>query len=66
MDPFRIRNVLTNSVSDFRRQVSVVDRSGVGDEARVFIYLLREDQRVKFVLRMQPQEAREKIDYLRE
>ncbi|XP_037093958.1 uncharacterized protein LOC119113795 [Pollicipes pollicipes] len=46
--------------------VHVRDRSEEGDEARVFIYLLRQDQRVKFVLRMQPQEARRRIDHLRD
>jgi hypothetical protein len=34
--------------------------------ARVFIYLLREDQRVRFVLRQHPPEVRERIDTFRE
>lgn len=34
--------------------------------ARVFIYLLREDQRVRFVLRQHPPEVRERIDVFRE
>lgn len=34
--------------------------------ARVFIYLLREDQRVRFVLRQQPPELRNRIDAFRE
>ncbi|GLH04217.1 Cadherin-87A [Gryllus bimaculatus] len=42
------------------------DTDGLQDMARVYIYLLREDQRVKFVLRQQPAEIREKIDILRE
>ncbi|KAJ1522204.1 hypothetical protein ONE63_002512 [Megalurothrips usitatus] len=42
------------------------DTGGLQDMARVFIYLLREDQRVRFVLRQHPPEVREKIDVLRE
>lgn len=42
------------------------DSAGHTDEAHVFIYLLREDQRVKFVLRLQPTEVREKIFTFRE
>lgn len=41
------------------------DTGGFKDVAHVFIYLLREDQRVKFVLRQQPSEVREKIDKFR-
>lgn len=42
------------------------DTGGLQDMARVFIYLLREDQRVRFVLRQHPPEVREKIDVLQE
>ena len=41
------------------------DTDGNSDRARVFIYLLREDQRVKFILRMSPEEVRNNIGYLR-
>lgn len=44
---------------DFR--VIVNDTDGYQDTAHVFIYLLREDQRVRFVLRQQPAEIREKM-----
>lgn len=46
--------------------VAVKDRDGFNDTAHVFIYLLREDQRVKFVLRQQSFELRERIDQFRE
>ncbi|XP_067000515.2 cadherin-23 [Anabrus simplex] len=42
------------------------DTDGFQDKAHVFIYLLREDQRVRFVLRQHPPEVRERIDILRE
>ena len=42
------------------------DTAGYQDVAHVFIYLLRDDQRVKFVLRQQPHEVREKINLFRE
>jgi len=42
------------------------DTDGFQDMARVFIYLLREDQRVRFVLRQHPSEVRERIDVFRE
>lgn len=42
------------------------DTDGLQDIAHVFIYLLREDQRVRFVLRQQPPELREKIYLFRE
>ncbi|XP_021707792.1 cadherin-23 isoform X2 [Aedes aegypti] len=45
----------------FDFKVLANDSAGHSDEAHVFIYLLREDQRVKFVLRLQPTEVREKI-----
>lgn len=46
--------------------VVVRDSDGLNDTAHVFIYLLREDQRVRFVLRQQNFELREKIDKFRE
>ncbi|KAJ8674820.1 hypothetical protein QAD02_010606 [Eretmocerus hayati] len=42
------------------------DTAGFQDSAKVFIYLLREDQRVRFVLRQHPPEIRNKIEYFRE
>nr|XP_023023050.1 cadherin-23 [Leptinotarsa decemlineata] len=42
------------------------DTGGLQDTARVFIYLLREDQRVRFVLRQNPPELRNKIEAFRE
>lgn len=38
------------------------DSSGLKDTAKATIYLLREDQRVRFVLRLSPSELREKLD----
>lgn len=46
-------------------QVTANDTGGLQDEAHVFIYLLREDQRVRFVLRAHPSEIREKIHIFR-
>lgn len=42
------------------------DTGGLQDKARVFIYLLREDQRVRFILRQQPMELRSRMDSFRE
>lgn len=42
------------------------DTGGLQDKARVFIYLLREDQRVMFVLRQHPTEIRSRIETFRE
>lgn len=42
------------------------DTGGLQDTARVFIYLLREDQRVMFVLRQHPTEIRTRIELFRE
>lgn len=47
-------------------QVLANDTGGLRDMARVFIYLLREDQRVMFVLRQQPIEIRNRIEAFRE
>lgn len=47
-------------------QVLANDTYGLEDRARVFIYLLREDQRVRFVLRQHPPEIRNKIETFRE
>ncbi|CAB0015650.1 unnamed protein product [Nesidiocoris tenuis] len=46
--------------------VYVNDTGGLADSAHVFIYLLREDQRVRFVLRQHPPELRGKTDRFRE
>ncbi|XP_076057455.1 cadherin 88C isoform X2 [Oratosquilla oratoria] len=58
----------------FDFQVYVNDTDGNSDFARVFIYLLREDQRVRFVLRQTPDESfgsmapqvRDQIEYFRD
>lgn len=42
------------------------DTGGLQDTAHVFIYLLREDQRVKFVLRQSPVQVREHIHRFRQ
>ncbi|XP_060525001.1 cadherin-23 isoform X2 [Cylas formicarius] len=42
------------------------DTAGLHDTARVFIYLLREDQRVRFVLRQTALELRNNIDVFRD
>ena len=47
-----------NQKGYFSFDVCAVDVSGDGDRARVVVYLLRQDQRVKFVTRSQPQEIR--------
>lgn len=47
-------------------QVLANDTGGLQDEAHVFIYLLREDQRVRFVLRAHPSEVRDKISIFRD
>ena len=41
------------------------DTAGMKDVAHVFIYLLREDQKVRFVFRLQPSELRNKINIFR-
>lgn len=46
--------------------VKVNDSGGLEDTARVLIYLLREDQRVRFVMRQNPPQLREKIDIFRD
>ena len=47
-----------NQKGYFRLSVCARDRGGRGDTATVVVYLLREDQRVKFVTRSQPDEIR--------
>lgn len=42
------------------------DTDGLQDTAHVFIYLLREDQRVKFILRQKPVTVRDNIELFRE
>ncbi|CAL1677979.1 unnamed protein product [Lasius platythorax] len=50
----------------FDFMILVNDTYGLQDTARVFIYLLREDQRVRFVLRQHPPEVRSRIEAFRE
>ena len=50
----------------FAFHVSVRDGFGHVDKATVQIYLLREDQRVRFVFRSQPAEIRARINRFRE
>ncbi|KAK9884479.1 hypothetical protein WA026_007322 [Henosepilachna vigintioctopunctata] len=50
----------------FDFMVMANDTGNLRDMARVFIYLLREDQRVRFVLRQHPPELRENIEVFRE
>ncbi|KAG1683802.1 Cadherin-23 [Nymphon striatum] len=62
----------------FEFRVKANDSSGLFDTSKVFlktntfeydlfqIYLLREDQRVKFILRLNPSELREKLDQFRD
>ncbi|CAH0406856.1 unnamed protein product [Chilo suppressalis] len=50
----------------FDFKVLANDTGGLRDEAHVFIYLLREDQRVRFVLRSHPSEVRDKIHIFRD
>ncbi|SPP80357.1 cadherin-23 [Drosophila guanche] len=42
------------------------DTLGMRDVAHVFIYLLREDQKVRFVFRLQPDELRSRVDIFRD
>ncbi|KAH8293460.1 hypothetical protein KR054_000643 [Drosophila jambulina] len=42
------------------------DTLGMRDVAHVFIYLLREDQKVRFVFRLQPDELRSRVDTFRD
>ena len=49
----------------FDFMVKANDTDGLQDIAHVFIYLLREDQRVKFVLRQQPGQVRERSESFR-
>ncbi|XP_057365539.1 cadherin-23-like isoform X1 [Daphnia carinata] len=50
----------------FDMEVYVNDSDGYSDSARVLVYLLRHDQRVKFVLRQHPQFLRTRIDQFKE
>lgn len=50
----------------FDFKVSVKDIGGFNDTAHIFIYLLRDDQRLKIVLRQQNFELRERVDRFRE
>ena len=51
----------THQKGHFTFSVCVKDEGGLSDRAEVFIYLLREDQRVKFVMRSHPEEIRAKM-----
>lgn len=50
----------------FDFKVTANDTGGLTDSAHVFIYLLREDQRVRFILRSHPSEIRERVGIFRE
>ena len=49
----------------FEFVITAEDKVGHIDAAKVQIYLLREDQRVRFVVRGQPKEIRAEIDEFR-
>lgn len=49
----------------FEFEIVANDTDGLFDSAKVFIYLLRQDQRVKFVLRLTPQELRQRLNKFR-
>ena len=55
----------THQKGHFTFSVCVKDEGGLSDRAEVFIYLLREDQRVKFVMRSHPEEIRAKMRQFR-
>uniref|UniRef100_T1KWL6 Cadherin domain-containing protein n=2 Tax=Tetranychus urticae TaxID=32264 RepID=T1KWL6_TETUR len=50
----------------FEFQIIANDSRGLHDTAKVKIYLLREDQRVRFVLRLTPSELRERLEKFRD
>ena len=50
----------------FHMQVNANDSGGLNASAHVYVYLLRQDQRIKFVLRQHPQLLRARIDIFRE
>ena len=54
-----------NQKGYFGFDVCVRDIGGYNDSAKVYIYLLREDQRVRFVLRNHPEEIRAKLSDFR-
>ena len=54
-----------NQKGYFGFDVCVRDVGGLNDSAKVYIYLLREDQRVKFVLRNHPEEIRARLQDFR-
>ena len=54
-----------NQKGYFGFDVCVRDIGGFNDTAEVYIYLLREDQRVKFVLRNHPEEIRARLQEFR-
>lgn len=49
----------------FEFEIMANDTDGFFDTSKVFIYLLRQDQRVKFVLRLTPQELRQRLNKFR-
>jgi cadherin 23 len=49
----------------FEFDVQASDSGGLSDTAKVKVYLLREDQRVMFILRLSPQEIRERLEKFR-
>lgn len=49
----------------FEFDVQAIDNGGLSDTAKVKVYLLREDQRVMFILRLSPQEIRERLEKFR-
>lgn len=49
----------------FEFDVQATDSGGLSDTAKVKVYLLREDQRVMFILRLSPQEIRERLEKFR-
>ncbi|KAK1135246.1 hypothetical protein K0M31_008017 [Melipona bicolor] len=63
LDDIEIQPFLVNRLTGV---VLANDTHGLKDTARVFIYLLREDQRVRFVLRQHPPEVRNRIEMFRE
>lgn len=49
----------------FEFEIIANDTEGLSDTSMVYIYLLRQDQRVKFILRLTPQELRKRLNKFR-
>lgn len=49
----------------FEFEILANDTDGLSDSSMVYIYLLRQDQRVKFILRLTPQELRARLNKFR-